>query len=275
MTFFALFGVLLLGRRYPRPTRYIGFLIALQLAAVFLSGAQGLSQQLVLARYMLLSLPFLLFAAAVGLAGCAERLLPYPAAAAASIAALMLLLFFSGPLPSALGRPNAFFEHQMYFMDFDPAHNPEIPYLRAGPIPSFYRELGKLPPRSKVIIEAPWRFESIFNRLPVFQEIHHQRVEIGMVGGLCPPGASLEQPRFFRNKFRHFIDLSRPAGELRRAGDYVVFHRTLDMANMTERWQTYDGKGLPPVGECIERFRKTFGDPVFEDETVTVFALGK
>jgi hypothetical protein len=161
----------------------------------------------------------------------------------------------------------------VYFFDYDPAHNEVVPVLQPGPMPQFYRELGKLPPGSKTLIEAPWRFESIFNREPYFQEVHRQHVEIGMVGAVCPPGAFAEQPRGFKNKFRHFIDLGQPLADLRKRADYLVFHRNLELSNMTQPWQSYGGKALPPVDACIEHFRKALGEPVFTDETITVFGL--
>ena len=88
-----------------------------------------------------------------------------------------------------------------------------------------------------------------------------------MVGTLCPPGSFAEQPRTFRNKFRHFIDIARPAAELRREGDYVVFHRKLEIANI------WDHPALPPVDGCIADFRRRFGEPAFEDDIITVFDL--
>ena len=268
----AALGARQLWRDHPGPTRYVGCVLALHTAAIVLSGAVWLSHPLILSRYLLVLVPFLLFAAAVGF----ETLIARAAAAWVhwAVAALFVAATFaSGPLPAVLGHPNAFVQHKMYFVDFDPEHNPELPYLRAGPIPDFYRELGKLPPRSKVIIEAPWRFESMFNRLALFQEIHRQRVQIGMVGALCPPGAFLEQPRYLHHRFRHFIDLSQPVESLRRQADYVIFHRKLDMGNMIEPWQSYGGQGLPPVDACIAAFVKSVGTPVFQDETVTVFQL--
>lgn len=42
---------------------------------------------------------------------------------------------------------------------------------------------------------------------------------------------------------------------------------------MTQPWQSYEGKGLPPVDDCIPIFRRRFGDPVFEDDLITVFRL--
>lgn len=263
-----------LWKRDPCATRFAVSLVALQVACVFLSGALWLNHALVMSRYLLVCLPFALFAVAVGFAWCCENLFggrrwPAPVLGVA----LALDLFVSGPLPAALSYPNAFFEHYVYFFDYDPDHNEVVPFLKPGPMPRFYRELGKLPRGSTTLIEAPWRFESIFNREPYFQEVHRQHVEIGMVGGLCPPGAFAEQPRTFRSKFRHFIDLARPVEELRKRADYLVFHRNLELANMTQPWMSYGGRALPPVDTCIEHFRRQLGEPAFVDETITVFDL--
>ena len=269
-------GTRVLWKRDLPGTRFIVSLAALQVACIFVSGALWLNHALVMSRYLLVVLPFGLFAVAVGFAWCCERLAAGRAWTAAALgAALILDLYASGPLPAALSYPSAFFEHYAYFFDFDPAHNEVVPVLKPGPMPAFYRELGKLPAGSKTLIEAPWRFESIFNREPYFQEVHRQHVEIGMVGGLCPPGAFAEQPRLFRNKFRHFIDLSRPIDELRKRADYLVFHRNLELSNMTKPWMTYGSKALPAVDACIADFRQRIGNPVFEDETITVFDLGR
>ena len=268
-------GTRVLWKRYPRATRFaLARSSACRSLSVFMSGALWLNHALVMSRYLLVCLPLALFAVAVGFAWACDRLLAgrrWPAAALG--AALVLDLYASGPLPAALSYPNAFFEHYVYFFDFDPKHNEVVPYLKPGPMPQFYRELGKLPPGSRTLIEAPWRFESIFNREPYFQEMHRQHVEIGMLGGVCPPGAFAEHPRLFRNKFRHFIDLARPVEDLRKRADYLVIHRALDLANMTKPWMSYGGKGLPPVEACIAHFRAQLGEPVFVDDTITVFGL--
>ncbi len=267
-------GMRVSWRRAPRATRFVLTLVALQVSCVLVSGALWLSHALVMSRYLLVCLPFALFAVAVGFAWLCERLLAgRPWVHAALGAALVLDLYASGPLPAALAWPNAFFEHYAYFFDVDPAHNEVVPYLEPGPMPAFYRELGRLPPGSKRLIEAPWRFESMFNRQPYFQQVHRQHVEIGMVGGLCPPGAFAEHAPGMRHKFRHFVDLARSVEELRRRADYVVFHRTLELANMDQPWMHQGGRGLPPVDTCIARFRVLLGAPVFEDATITVFDL--
>lgn len=274
MVALAAVGTRILWSRNREATRFALALVGLQVVCISFSGALWLNHALVMARYLLVILPLVLLAVAVGFAWASARAFGerrWPAAAFAAAAILNVLA--SGPLPRALSYPNAFFEHYVYFFDFDPKHNEVVPVLAPGPMPAFYRELGQRPPGSLRLIEAPWRFESIFNRQPYFQEVHRQHVEIGMVGGLCPPGAFAEQPRGFRNKFRHFIDLARPVEDLRRQGDYLVFHRELELSNMTKPWQSYGGKALPPVDKCIEHFRAALGAPVFADETITVFSL--
>ncbi len=269
-------GVVLLHRASPGPTRFVLALLALQVASVLASHAYLLHYALVLARYLLIGLPFLLLAAAVGFAWLVQplalfgRWVPW-ACAGGAVAGLVAL----GPLPVALAYPNSFFQHHVYFFDFEEAENPVTAVLKPGPMPEFYRRLGAEPAASLTLIEAPWRHESIFNRLPIFQQVHRQRVKIGMVGRLCPPGAYAEYPRLFRNKFRNLVDLAMPADALRREADYVVFHRRLDLPNLTKNWQYPGGLGLPAVDGCVARFAATFGPPVFEDATVTVFALGK
>lgn len=275
MAALALAGTVSCFRRMPRIALYVSTTLLVQAAAVALSGAAWIDQPMVLARYLLVFLPFVLLAAAAGFGACCERLLPAAGGTVPTVAALALAgaAFALGPLPGALRFPSAFFSHHAHFADFDEAHNPMLPYLRAGPVPAFYRELASLGPGEVTLVEAPWRFESMFNRQPLFQAVHRQHVKIGFVGAVCPPGAYAEHPRFFANRFRNFVDLGWQDGKVRASGDYLVVHRALELGNMTEPWQTYGGKGLPPVEPCLGDFRRRFGEPVFEDGLITVFAL--
>jgi hypothetical protein len=267
-------GLVMLFRARPQATRFVLALIALQVGTVLASHAYLLHYPLVLARYLLVCLPFLLLAAATGAALLIEplggrwRWLPWSAGVAA-VAGLVI----AGPLPKALAYPNSFFGHHIHFLEFDDAQNPVVAVLRPGPMPDFYRRLGAEPAASLTIVEAPWRYESIFNRLPYFQQAHRQRVKVGMVGGLCPPGGHAEQPRRFRNELRNVVDLARTPAQLRAEADYVVFHRVLALPNLEGPWLLPGGRSLPAVDGCIARFAKSFGPPVFEDATVTVFAL--
>jgi hypothetical protein len=267
-------GVILLSRAAPQATRFVAALLLLQAAAVLASRALLLQYALVLGRYLLVCLPFFLLAAAVGLAWVLSPLARLargvPWLAGAGLVAGLVAL---GPLPRALAYPDNFIGHHLDFFDFAEPENRVAAVLNDGPVPAFYRRLGEEPPGSRVLIEAPWRYESIFNRLPVFQRVHRQRVKIGMTGGLCPPGAPSEFARQFPGRFRQFVDLSRPADELRGEADYVVFHRALELPNLTKPWQYEGGRALPAVDGCIEKFLATFGPPVFEDAWITVFAL--
>jgi hypothetical protein len=265
-------GTVELWRRHHEPAFVALVLIVLQFVAVVMSGAMWLNHPLVLSRYLLICLPPILYAMAVGFAWCCSRF-KLRAASAPLLAAFLCALYWSGPLPVALAYPNNFFTHYVYFFDIDPRENRVLPVLEAGPIPAFYRDLAAYAPGSRTLIEAPWRFESIFNRLPLFQQVHRQNVKIGLIGGICPPGGVAEEPRQFPNKFRQLVDLAKAPGDLQRDADFLVFHRNLELSNMEPPWTLPDGRALPSVGECIARFQKEFGEPVFEDATITVFAL--
>lgn len=274
MALLALPGIVVLHRARPEATRFVLGLVLLQVATVLASRAYLLHYPLVLARYLLVCLPFLLLAAAAGtawmLAPLARWGAPVPWLAGLAILAALVA---QGPLPQALRYPNSFVGHHVYFFEFDAARNRVAAVLRPGPVPAFYLRLGEEPAGSRTIIEAPWRYESIFNRLPVFQEAHRSRVKVGMVGGLCPPGGHAEEPRKFRNRLRNVVDLAMEPEDLGRKADYVVFHRALDLPNLTGPWLLPGGRALPDVDGCIRVFLERYGPPVFEDATVTVFAL--
>lgn len=266
-------GTLHLARRHPRAVAFVATLIVLQVASVLASRTLMISHPLILSRYLLLCLPPVLFAAATGFEAIAARL-PRPHIIGPALGVCVVAASWAGgPLPAELRYPNAFFEDLIYFEDIDPKYNKLIPILRTGGTPTFYQNLASASPGSVTLIEAPWRFESVFNRLPLFQRVHHQRVEIGMVGKLCPPGAYAEQPIAFPNRFRHFIDLSAPVESLRARADYVVFHRKLELPNMPDERMRYEGRGLPDIEQCIVSFQSRIGSPIFEDDTITVFAL--
>jgi hypothetical protein len=260
--------------RHRSTTRVVLTVLVLQTVAVVASGALWLSWPMVLARYLLLIVPFAAWAVALGIGRlCAQvgaSREPVAAVAGVGLAAAVLL---SGALPPLLVAPNAFFAHHAFWADLDPARNRVLREISEGPIPAFYRELAARPAGEVTLIEAPWRFESMFNRQPLFQRVHRQHVRIGLVGGVCAPGAFAEQPRRFPSRFRNLVDLAAPVDVVRSRGDYLVVHRRLELSNMTEPWQTWDGKGLPPVDGCLPTFAARFGPPVYEDETITVYAL--
>jgi hypothetical protein len=272
MTAFAVIGAASCFRRAPRVTAFVTTALIVQAVAVALSGAIWINRPLILSRYLLLFLPFLLLSAALGSQLLAERIAPwtvYPVALAVLASAWLL-----GPVPDLLGRPNAFPTHQVYFMDFDRERNEMRPVLEDGPMPAFYRELGRGQPGELTLLETPWRFESIFNRQPLFQEVHRQHVKLAFLGGVCPPGLSSEQPRKFPNRFRNFVDLAWPDERVIESADYLVVHRELELMVPTLPWMTYDGRGLPAVDNCLADFERRFGKPVFEDETISVYQLG-
>lgn len=262
-------------KRHPLPTRVILLVLVVQSAAVVLSGALWTSWPMVLARYLLLFVPLLAYGIALGLGEVCRRFLaPGEAATAAVGGFLAAALYMSGPLPPLMSQPNAFFSHHAYWADFDPAKSRVLREIATGPLPDFYKDLGRSRRSGEVtLIETPWRFESMFNRHPIFLKEHRQRVRIGAIGGVCAPGSYAEHPRRFPSQFRNLVDLAAPDEAIRARGDYLVLHRRLDLPNMTEPWQKYDGAGLPSTDACLTVFTQRFGKPSYEDDTISVFDL--
>ena len=135
-------------------------------------------------------------------------------------------------------------------------------------MPEFYRRLAALPPRSRTLIEAPWRLESNFNPHPWYQEVHRQRVRIGFVTPVCGQRDFGEYAEDRGLRFRHFDHLTAILRGETRGADYLVLH--------PDPWKT------PPDAEIewpdVARVRSAaakaaFGPPVYRDDELVVFAL--
>ena len=242
------------------------------------SHAYLLHYAIVLARYLLVSCPSSSSPLRRARRGSSSRwpalrqlgaLVPAPAA----VAALVVL----GPLPKALDYPNSFFQHHVYFFEFDERENLGRGGARPGPMPEFYRRLAAEPAGSRTLIEAPWRYESIFNRQPYFQQVHRQRVKIGMIGRPVPAGrARRVAAALSRTSSATWSTSPGPPDVLRREADFVVFHRTLQLAQPHRAMAVRGRAGrCRPSARASSGSPQLFGPPVFEDATITVFALGK
>ncbi|HEY2969184.1 MAG TPA: hypothetical protein VGK75_12560, partial [Casimicrobiaceae bacterium] len=172
---------------WQRDRDLTGYLATLTLAAaiaIAAAGPQWIHHPAVYARYLLPGLPFLLLFVAEGAVACLERLRRSPVQAFV-LAVCAALLWWAGPMPDYLYRPNQFMGHLRFQYDYDPAHNPYVREIPRDPIPAFYSELAQRPPRTLTLIEAPWRLESNFNPHPWYQEIHRQYVKIGLTTPVC------------------------------------------------------------------------------------------
>ncbi|MGI8895953.1 MAG: hypothetical protein ACR2HE_09940, partial [Casimicrobiaceae bacterium] len=146
--------------------------------------------------------------------------------------------------------------HLRFQFDYDPVHNPYVTQIPREPVSDFYRQLGARTPGSLTLIEAPWRFESHFNPLPWYQQIHRQKVLIGLVTPVCSTRTFGEYPEGLpgmrMRKFAHLSALLR--GETYGAA-YLVMH--------LRPWKTPPESRVkwPDVAACLPLIAQRYGDP--------------
>jgi hypothetical protein len=227
------------------------------------SGALWISHPLVLARYAMPALPFLLLFAAEGafvalVAVVSPPIRPF--AAAGLVAALVV----TGPIPREWHYPNQFWGHMIYQFDYDPAHNPYVPAAADIPIPSFYASLASRPPGSVTLVEMPWRLESALNRFARYQQVHRQIVHVGLVTPLCGQYDFGEYPETLRGmQMREMVHLSALLrGDIGDA-DYLVVHHHPP------------GSPWPDMQRCLPLIAAKFGEPVYRDDEISVYPLAQ
>ena len=258
-------GFRLAARRDPVFAWYLATVIGGAAVAVAASGAEWIAHPLVLARYLIPALPFLLLFAAEGVVGALE-FARRPAPEALAAAALVALMLFVGPIAAQWHFPNQFWGHLRYQFDYDPAHNPYVIQVPRDPVPAFYRELAKRPPGSVTLVEAPWRLESHFNALSLFQDVHHQLIRVGLVTPACGVSDYGDYPEDPRMRMREFVHLSALLRGDTGDADYLVIHpKPHDVAAPPDRWADMSG--------CLPQIEAKFGAPIYRDDRIVAFAL--
>lgn len=261
------FGFGRLLRRDADLAGYVAAVLGIGSVAVASSGAEWISHPLVLARYLIPALPFVLLLAADGFAGIVERLRRPPLEAAGAMA-LAVGLLFAGPIPREWHYPNQFWGHLRYQFDYDPAHNPYVQLVPNDPVPAFYRELAKLPPASVTLIEAPWRLESHFNPLSLYQDVHRQLVKIGLVTPVCGVLDFGEYPEERSGmKMRELVHLTSILRGDAHGADYLVLH--VKPRNMAAD----PGASWPDMTRCMPAIAERLGPPAYRDDQVVVYKL--
>jgi hypothetical protein len=260
-------GIYRLGRRDRDLVAYLGTVILGAAIAIAATRPQWIHHPGVLSRYLLPALPFLLLFLAEGVAACLQPLVR-PVWQASTIVVAAILLWWAGPMPDYLYRPNQFMGHLRFQYDYDPAHNPYVLEVPRDPVPDFYRQLAQKPPRSLTLIEAPWRLESNFNPHPWYQEIHRQYVKIGLTTPVCGVRDFGEYPATVRAfRFNQFAHLSEILAGKSYGADYLVMHLV--------PWKTPPDAEVewPDVQACLPAIEAKLGAPVYRDVQIVVFAL--
>ena len=261
------FGWWRVWRRERELAWYVALICGVGTAVVASSGAEWISHPLVLARYLIPVVPFLLLFVAEGVVALVAT--PRFGMGAFAAGAIAVALFATGPIPDQWHYPNQFWGHLRYQFDYDPGHNPYV-VASPAPVPAFYAELGKLPPGTVTLIETPWRLESHFNALSLYQDTHRQKVKIGLVTPLCGTYDFGEYPEDTPGmKMRWLAHLTAVLRGETYGADYLVVHATSRdvAANPPPPW--------PDLRGCLPALEAKLGAPIYRDARITVYQLSQ
>jgi hypothetical protein len=257
---------------WQRDRLFLGYWLVITLAAglvIQLLGPEWIRNALVLVRYTVLSVPFVLALFAIGLlemvragvraVGMAQK------ATGAAIVALAAGLYAAGPLPATYSGVNQFTNSVRYQIEYDFDNSIFTELMGPLEVPEFYREIAAAPGQWRVV-EAAWHFETHHTPISQYQLVHQRPIRIGMISGLCTdwtwgelrPGDEFD---ISLNGFVFLEDLLEQRDSINR---FVVF----PLDNPFE-WS----RALPELGGCVEAFRDRFGDPWHESEDFVVFRI--
>jgi hypothetical protein len=265
----ALSGLVLLLRDRPRIGAFTLTVAAGHLIGLLVLSPLGLAQPLILNRYLLPILPFVLLWMAYALgrlwarktAGCA-----FWAAQRYAIRLFLLILFWTGPFPAPGFRTSSFMHHNDFVGFFAPRST-----LPAEAVPEIYSRLPRGP-----VLEAPWPTVWDFCRsFYIDQRIHGQRVLVS---------APRDLPRDPRIAFRNEVP-PEPAALLASPARTLIVHLHLG----AEEDRVLDPPGRPgrPMRPALRRalrqnaealaarLTEEWGPPDSEDATVRVWDLDR
>ena len=264
--------LLFLRRRW---IHYLLFVVAFQILFTLAAQPVWVHVPIVLTRYLVVLLPVLLIllAAAIGRAEdwLTSRVQLYPQGL--TTIGLVVLLLSAGPLPATYYHPNNWTNHAIFQYSYAASHPYSINrLLQPAEMPAFYRKLGQEEPGSITIVEAPWYYQWGINNLPYYQRVHGQHTRIGFIDPSPHPTRLGELPLDRTGlEFRNFVHLA-DRGGLREGGvQFAILHK--DLQEEIKRVPVTEVLEEPDVSSWIEKYRDWFGDPVYEDALIVVFAV--
>jgi hypothetical protein len=264
-------GTFTISHEQPRLALLLGTTVAVVILGIAAARPTGIEYPIVLARYALFLVPAMILALAIGLRRIGGWLGALRPAAVVVWMAWMILTVKAGPLGRTYYAPNGFTNHAafQYYPYFDDARNH---YKRdlSRPVSAFYTELGRQPAASLRLLEAPWYYEWHYNPYPFYQRVHRQRVAIGFVKS--EPFPSGELPAFDRRfRFSNFVHLQDRHDICAHGIDRVVLHKDLQR----ELGKPADRDFSQDMARLIPEYRRDYGPPVFEDDTLVVFDMNE
>ena len=261
-------GVIVLMKRNRLICLYLITCSMIAFLVCIASGAAWIHHPLVVARYILPVLPFLLLFITLGASSLAQRFLSGNLLTRrASLLAVPVVLVTFGPLWAPYLQPqNQFTGHMAYQFDYDWETNVYNDDLDVLPIADFYHQLSREEPGQYHLAIAPWFIQWHWNRWYLDQRVHQQRVSAAFLSGFCGSSFYGEyEPARSDIDLQHVIHLvDLVAGEDSPDNiNFLVYQKTPARSEIDYR----------PFEGCLTRIRTTFGDPHFEDEHIVVYRL--
>ena len=276
-------GLVALSRHRPRWLATFVFLAACELAALAVSRPDVVDAPIVLARYGLPLLGFVLLIAAEGLARLDgalrrewRRLPPHAISAgvAASVLAFGPLLSLHDPENAVHYRPNSFTNHALYqYQHTARARRNYVAELGPPRVSPFYVEVGRRAPKPhdpERIVESPWINEWARAPFVLYQRVHRRPVSAGFLASALGPRPEGELPASDpRLRFANFVHHEDDEALRAQGVRWWVLHKDL-----AAELRLASGS-LPAIDPAIARVRleKRFGAPCFEDQDLVVFDL--
>ena len=244
-------------------TVYLIFLSLIQILFVIVARPLGADASHIFSRYIINIEPILLLFVASGIGYAMSKFKK------AIPTALIAFLFFYGYycIPLELLKYNnseqIFLLGQLaYGKDFEKDIFQKVIKSR----PDFYSRLNSYAPGTVSVVEVPYHPDGYY--IYAYQLLHHQKVTMGFVNGLCSGDRWGEVPVSTNNTaFSNFVHLANLKELSDRKVDFVVFHKNLH----NEVSVVLEHRHLD-LSKCIEQYQEWFGNPYFEDDMITVFS---
>lgn len=246
-------GLTILMRKDRRLALFTLTTVGGHVAGLLILSPVGMASPVILGRYLLPVLPFVLLWASAALASL-------HVGAGAFILALAVL----GPFADPVVRRTSFLHHNDFVGFYRPYRT-----VQAGSVPEIYQRL-----RGETVVEFPWVFIWESNRtFYVYQEIHGGRVLVS-----TPQRILFRPPLVLRNAVA-----PEPRAFCRSGARYVIVHRNLvrEEERIGPGGRTSESDIAPPLRRLLResaaglarRLQSEWGDPAYADRVLWAWDL--
>jgi len=247
--------------------------LGLTLCVILLTQPASVNHSLTLARYLLVTIPLLLLAIALGVSRVSDKLIQHWGSTGkwislVGIVSVLLLTIYYSPLHKLLAKPNSNSMHSVYQFDFREEKNLIAIYQQYFPVSPFWHLLRSLPQDSVKIAAGPFYFETDHWDAARWEQVSRQRVMPGYLTDVCVEHRWGEVPMERGYRFQNVGYLGTPKNLVKRGFDLVVYQKPVKA--MTYQGEVELGNDTKT---CEGTLRQLYQEPVYEDELLVVFPL--